>query len=183
MKNIFKITGIAIVILFYTACTSDFDEINTKPDGFLKEELSAKYFLTGSQVNLYGPNRYPYWRAHLIHGDRFAGHFCFGSNTSWWSDGLCYTYSNGYTDASWDWASGALGGIDNFMKLTKKGGDYENEKMYAVGKILKSLYFQMFTDIWGMVPYSEAGKEGITLPKLDTQKDIYKGVIAELDEV
>lgn len=182
MKNILKILSIALTILFFAGCTSDFDEINTKPDGFKKEELSAKYFFTGPQVNLYGPSRYPYWRGHLIHADRYAGHFCFGHNQMWWSDELGYKYSSGYTDATWNWLAGAIGGIDNFIKLTQTGGDFENEKMYAVGKILKSLYFQMFTDIWGMVPYSEAGKEGITLPKFDSQLDIYKGVIAELDE-
>lgn len=181
MKNIFKILGIALAALFFTSCTSDFDEINTKPDGFKKEELSAKYFLTGPQVSLYGPSRYSYWRAQLIHGDRFAGHFCFGHNKMWWSDELGYKYSRGYTDATWNWLAGSIGGIDNFIKLTQKGGDFENEKMAAVGIILKSLYFQMFTDIWGMVPYSEAGKENITLPKFDTQLEIYKGVITELN--
>lgn len=182
MKNIFIIIGITFVSLFLIRCTSDFDEINTKPDGFLKEELSAKYFLTGPQVNLYGPNRYPYWRAQLIHADRFAGQFCFGHNRSWWSDDTGYKYHAAYTDAAWNWLAGAVGGLDNFIKLTQKEGDFENEKMYAVGKILKAIYFQMFTDIWGMVPYSEAGKEGITLPKFDKQIDIYSGLIKELDE-
>ncbi len=182
MKNISKILNIAFAILLAVSCTSDFEDINTKPDGFMQDELTAKYFLTSPQVNLFGPSRYAYWRGPLIHGDRFAGQFCFGHNRSWWSDELSYKYNGGYTDATWDWMAGAIGGIDNFIKLTQPGGDFENEKMYAVGKILKSLYFQKFTDIWGMVPYSEAGKEGITLPKFDTQKTIYQGVIAELDE-
>lgn len=179
MKNILQL--LTLMTLFFASCTSDFDDINTKPDGFKKEELSAKYFLTGPQVNLFGPSRYPYWRAHLIHGDRFAGHFCFGHNKMWWNDELGYKYSSGYTDATWNWLAGAIGGIDNFIKLTQKGGDFENEKMAAVGTIIKSLYFQMFTDIWGMVPYSEAGKEGITLPKFDSQLQIYQGIINELN--
>lgn len=177
-----KILNIAFAVLLAASCTSDFDDINTKPDGFTQDELSAKYFLTSPQVNLFGTSRFAYWRGTLIHGDRFAGQFCFGHDQSWWSDELGYKYNGGYTDATWDWMAGAIGGIDNFIKLTQTGGDFENKKMYAVGKILKSLYFQKFTDIWGMVPYSEAGKEDITLPKFDTQKTIYQGVIAELDE-
>ena len=153
----FKYILLALVVSFIPGCTDDFDKMNTKPDGFLKEELSAKYFLTGIQVNLFAPNRYPYWRAQLIHGDRFSGQVCFGHNISWWSDGLGYTYNSGYTDAAWDWLAGAVGDINNFLELTRKGGDFENEKMYAVGKIIKGLYFQMYTDIFGMIPYSQAG--------------------------
>ncbi len=171
-----------VSVFVFTGCTSDFDEINTKPDGFLKEEVSATYFITGPQVNLVAPNRYPYWRAHLIHADRFSGQVCFGHSKSWWSDVLGYKYSSGYTDATWGWMAGYLGGLNEFMKLVKKGGDYENEYMYAVGQIMKGFYFQMFTDTFGMVPYSEAGNPDIVLPKFDTQKEIYEGIIAELNQ-
>lgn len=178
----FKYILLALVVSFISGCTDDFDKMNTKPDGFLKEELSAKYFLTGIQVNLFAPNRYPYWRAQLIHGDRFSGQVCFGHNVSWWNDELGYKYHSAYTDAAWDWLAGAVGNINNFLELTRKGGDFENEKMYAVGKIIKGLYFQMYTDIFGMIPYSQAGNASIALPKFDTQKEIYKGVIDELEE-
>jgi hypothetical protein len=68
------------------------------------------------------------------------------------------------------------------MRLTKAGGEFENEKMYAVGQIMKGLYFQMYTDIFGEIPYSEVGNADIPQPKFDTQKTIYEGVIAELDQ-
>ena len=46
---------------------------------------------------------------------------------------------------------------------------------------MKGLYFQLYTDTFGMVPFTEAGVEGILTPKYDTQMDIYKGIIADLD--
>jgi hypothetical protein len=76
---------------------------------------------------------------------------------------------------------GYLGGLDNFMTLTETGGDFENEYMYAVALIMKGLYYQMFTDIFGMIPYSEAADPNITQPKFDTQSEIYQGIIADLD--
>lgn len=179
IKNIYKI-GLSAALAI-TACTSDFDEINQDPNGFIADEVSAKYFLTEPQFNLFGPDRFPYWRAHLIHADRYSGHFTFGHHGSWWSDGLGYEYSAGYTDATWGWMEGAFGGVDNFLKLTKQGGEFENELMYAIGLITKSLYFQMYTDTFGMVPYSEAGVEGIVTPKFDSQAAVYKGIIADLD--
>lgn len=181
MKTIKKILYSALLFSAFS-CTSDFDEINTKQHGFESSELSAKFFITETQYQLYAPSRYAYWRAHLIHSDRFAGHVTFGHDKSWWSDGLSYTYSGGYTDAAWGWFAGYFGNVKNYMDLTKVGGEFENKNMYATGLIIKSLYYQMYTDTFGMIPYSEAGVEGNLTPKYDNQKDIYVGVIADLDE-
>lgn len=172
------ITLLSIVV---TSCTGDFDEINTSQTGFTADEVSAKFFLTSAQVDLYSPGRFAYWRGPLIHADRYAGHFTFGHNASWWSDGLGYNYNGGYTDATFGWLSGQLGKIKAFADLTVAGGEFENQYMHAMSLIMKSLYFQMYTDTFGMVPFSEAGVEGILTPKYDAQKDIYKGIIADLD--
>ncbi|MDG3582422.1 SusD/RagB family nutrient-binding outer membrane lipoprotein [Galbibacter pacificus] len=180
MKKLKYITGL-LCLLAGVACTKDFDEINTDNQGFNSDEVSAKYFLTSSQVGLYAPGRFEYWRAHLIHVDRFAGHFTFGMDQSWWSDGLSYTYDPGYTDAAYDWLAGYFGNIKSFYDLTKEGGEFENEYMFAISLIMKGLYFQMYTDTFGMVPYSEAGVDGVLTPKYDTQMDIYQGIIGDLD--
>ena len=171
-----------IAVFLLSNCTDDFNDINIKPDSFTVDEVSAKYFLTTPQYKLYGEDRYAYWRAQLIHADRYAGQFCFGHSGSWWSGELGYTYHSAYTDAAWDWLSGYIGDLDNFMRLTATGGEFENQYMYAIGQIMKGLYFQMFTDVFGMVPYSEATNPDIVLPKFDEQSVIYRGIIEELDE-
>lgn len=176
-----KLIYIAIILLSIGACTDKFDDINTRPDVFYDDEVSGKFFLTRPQFRLYAPDRFPYWRAQLIHADRYAGHFTFGHSNSWWSDELGYSYNSGYTDASWGWLEGYLGDLDNFMQLTGDGGKFENEYMYAMGLILKGLYYQMFTDAFGMIPYSEAADPDIVTPKFDAQIDIYKGIIADLE--
>ena len=180
MKYI-KLIVFTLLCVVATSCTDDFDEINTNQSGFTSDDVSAKFFLTSSQIRLYAPDRFPYWRAHLIHSDRFAGHATFGHNASWWSDGLSYSYNGGYTDATYGWLSGHFGNIKSFADLTVAGAEFENEYMYAMSLIMKGLYFQLYTDTFGMVPFSEAGVEGILTPKYDTQKDIYKGIIADLD--
>ena len=178
-SNIFLI--IILIASGLAGCTKNFEEINKDPNAITADEASAKYFITVPQYKLYAPDNYPYWRAMLIHADRFAGYFTFGDNYSWWSDELSYTYSLSYTDATWDFYEGYFGQLDNFLKLTQVGGDFENQYMYAVGLIIKGLYYQMFTETFGEIPYSEAGDPDIILPKYDTQIDIYKGVIADLN--
>lgn len=179
MKTYKILLSIFIVSLF--SCTEDFTDINKDPNAITTDQASAKYFLTVPQYKLYAPDNYPYWRAMLIHADRFAGYFTFGDNYSWWSDELGYKYDAAYTDATWDFFDGYFGQLDNYMKLTAPGGEFENKYMYAVGQIMKGLYYQMFTETFGEIPYSEAGKEGVVLPVYDTQQSIYKGIIADLD--
>ncbi len=169
------------MLVLISASCSDFDEINQRPNAFSSDEVSAKYFLTSTQISLYAPNRYPYWRAQLIHADRFAGQFCFGHNGSWWSDGLGYSYSAGYTNASYGWLAGYNGGLTSYLNFVKEGGDLENERYFAIGLIMKGLYYQMYTDTHGMLPYTEASDPDIITPVYDNQADIYKGIIDELD--
>jgi len=169
------------IALGMASCTEDFLDKNTDPNAITQDEASARYFITDPQYKLYGPDRWFYWRAHLIHADRYSGHFTFGFNGSWWSDELGYSYSSGYTDASWDWMGGYFGSIDNFLGLTEPSGDFENDLMHAVGMIIQGLYYQMYTDLFGEIPFSEAGVEGIVTPKYDTQLEIYTGIIEDLD--
>ena len=182
MKSILKkIAFILLVILGFNSC-SDFDEINENPNAFTSDEVSAKFFMTELQIQLYAPNRFPYWRAQLIHADRYAGHFTFGFSGSWWTDALGYDYNSGYTDAAYDWMSGYLGKLSGFINFVKEGGDLQNEKFYAIGLIMKGLYYQMYVDTFGMAPYTEAFDPDNITPKYDELSTIYQGTIADLDE-
>ena len=71
--KVFKIFLILVLVFGGVACTGDFEEINTNPNAITNEEASARYFVTIPEYTLFAPNRFPYWRAHLIHVDRYAG--------------------------------------------------------------------------------------------------------------
>lgn len=180
--KIYKFLVVLLATIILTNCTDDFSEINKNPSAINAEDISAKYFITKSQIKLMAPDRYPYWRAQLIHADRYAGHVCFGHSSSWWSGELCYSYNGGYTDAVWDWLEGYTGNIVTYLQLTEPGGDRENPLAYATALVLKSIYYQYFTDTFGDIPYSEAGNLDVLLPKFDSQRDIYAGIIDDLDE-
>lgn len=182
MKILHKTTLVGLMTLSLGACTAGFEDMNTNPNLIGEDDASAKYFLTELMIRPYIPARYAYWRAHLIHTDRYAGHFTFGQNGNWWSDELGYSYDVAYTDAAWDHYNGLLGTVKQLLEFTEPGGAFENELTHAVVLILKSHYFQLFTDTFGMIPYSDVfSDENVSLPKFDTQKEIYKGIIADLD--
>jgi len=148
MKNINKSIIVLLTSFFLVlgSCTSDFEEINTNPNIIGIEDASAKYFLTELMIRPYIPTRFAYWRGNLIHADRYSGHFAFGHSRSWWSDELGYAYSGGYTNATWGHYNGLLSLVKQLLDFTGPGGAFENELSYAVVLIIKSHYYQLFTD-------------------------------------
>lgn len=182
MKRLIKISSTILFLVFSLSSCADFEEINTRPDAFTADEVSAKYFLTGLQVELYGEGRFAYWRGNLLHGDRYAGQFTIGFNGGWWPGGLCYVYHAAYTDATYGWMSGYVSKLSAFQNFVKEGGELENEYYYAIGLIMKGLYYQMYTDTFGMVPYTEAFNPDIVTPAFDKQQVIYSGIIADLNK-
>lgn len=166
----------------FSACTEDFDEINENPTALTANDVSAKFFVTNTQQQFFGPNRYPYWRGPIIHVDRFSGHTAFGYKANWWSDGLGYTYTGGYTGAVYGYMEGYNSTLSSFTNFVKPGGTLENDKFYAIALIMKGLYYQKYADTFGAAPFNEASNPDIVTPKFDSVKTIYEGVIADLDE-
>lgn len=80
---------------------------------------------------------------------------------------------------AWDWT---FRNVANFQKITEyESADFDNHK--AIAKILKSFYMQYMVDLYGDVPYSEAFKGQANLyPTYDDDKEVYKGLINELNE-
>ena len=54
----------------------------------------------------------------------------------------------------------------------------------ACAKILQAYTYQILTDNFGDIPFSEAlkGEEGNTTPKYDSQKEVYDGIISLINE-
>lgn len=76
-------------------------------------------------------------------------------------------------------------GIKNIHELINRTKDVEGmESTYAVALIWKSFLYHRITDLYGDIPYSEAGngyQTQIFYPKYDTQKDVYSGMIADIN--
>lgn len=87
------------------------------------------------------------------------------------SSQLDRVYRNLYT--------GALQDLDYIMKRN----DVTNADRFAC-TVLRAYAFQLAVDNLNDVPYTEALKaeEGITTPKFDNGKDVYNGVLKELDD-
>ncbi|OHT46802.1 SusD/RagB family nutrient-binding outer membrane lipoprotein [Flavobacterium tructae] len=177
-----KYTLGAIVLLSTTNCADDelFRETNTNPESFVTIAPSAQ--LTGVEASFSGAI-FEQWRANLIYGEGFIQHL--GAAWATATFGSFYASSTEYQGALWN-ANYGGGLIRNVIDLNERtNGKAEFTNLNAVAKTLKVMAFQRLTDLYGDVPYSEAGLgyyKNIFYPKYDSQKDIYTDFFKVLDE-
>ena len=182
MKNKILILS-CIVFAAVFSCTDDFNEINEQPDALSTSDVSAKFFVTTLQQQFLRPTMVPLWFGDLIHPDGFSGQISNGYANSDWTGDLGWVYNSFYTDlGAWDWYAAYNSTLTSYMNLVKEGGPLENNQYYAIGLVMKGFYYTQFTETHGMIPYSEASDPNIALPKYDAQIDVYKGVIADLNQ-
>ncbi|RAV99824.1 SusD/RagB family nutrient-binding outer membrane lipoprotein [Pseudochryseolinea flava] len=181
ISSIFSKSIFVLVVIALVSCTSGFDDLNERPNAITPSSASPTGFIGTIERFTFSPDREVWWRAQLIHADRFADHFRFGFNGSWWNDGLGYEYNIDYTDWYWrDYFTRVPANINEYLKIVGEGGAQENENLYAIGLTLKALYYQLMTDSFGDIPYTQVA-DGVTLaPKYDEQKEIYRQSIADL---
>ncbi|HWV30606.1 MAG TPA: SusD/RagB family nutrient-binding outer membrane lipoprotein [Dyadobacter sp.] len=165
-------TLLAASIVCLSACTGDFDEVNTNNNSAATG--TADLFLPHgiqSAVDLY-------WGGSIGQdiGDGFSQH---------WAR-IQYTDIDQYTVSADVYTTGwqtlyieSLADFQRIMKISEESG---NSNYKAVAMIMRSWAFLLLTDIYGDIPYTDAlqGLEDKLLPKYDAQKNVYAGIVAEL---
>ena len=170
-------------VLTTTSCTKDFININTNPITYGPTNFDPNFTLTTAQMTYTGSIDLAYdtWRANLIYsGTMMQG---ISSVISYWA-GDKYLLNPLYTSAYWERAyDEQVKPIVDVVAMTKENEKYKN--IHQVARIWKVMVFARITDLYGDVPYSEAG-QGYYLKKLSTkydkQQDIYMDMLKEIDE-
>lgn len=175
----FKQIIIAILTLFtVVGCTENFDELVKDPVA-LSANPSGQ--LTFIQLSMSGDSYYQ-WRANLIYSGGFVQHY----SGSWavTEYGSKFKKNDDYATALW--RSVYSNELKNAVDIIDKtNGNPTSANMNAVAKIMKVMVAQRLTDLYGDVPYSDAGlgfSKGIVTPKYDKQEDIYMAFFSELED-
>jgi hypothetical protein len=169
-----------LMILSVSGCQNAFESINTDPNHITKGSMDYKLLLTATEVYTAGTD-WEGWRNSLIYCSTMIQHL--SSTQDYWC-GDKYTFNAGYSSAFWD--REYPNAVTNVMEvLNRYKGDATNVNAYNIARILKVITFQRMTDLYGDVPYTEAGYgyiSGLRYPKYDKQQDIYNDLFKELDE-
>ncbi|WP_163399823.1 SusD/RagB family nutrient-binding outer membrane lipoprotein [Flavobacterium fluviatile] len=175
----FKKIILAIAILLTTVgCTENFDELEKDPVALSANPAGQ---LTFTQLCMSGDGYYQ-WRANLIYSGGFVQHYAGAWNVT--EFGSKFKKNDDYATAIW--RNGYANELKNVVDiLDKTSGNPALVNMNAVAKIMKVMVAQRITDLYGDIPYSQAGKgfsQGIVTPKYDTQEEVYTAFFSELDE-
>jgi len=167
------------MLLFSTSCDENFAEINTDPTAAIN--INPNFQFTYVQLRTSG-GRYENWRAGLIYSSMMIQHLA--ATCGYWT-GDKYTFNGGYASSLIDRAYNeqVKDAVDliNTLQTTDAG----DETMLGMARIWKVVIFQRLTDLYGDVPYFEAGKgviAGIDFPLYDSQESIYMDMLNELEQ-
>ena len=96
-----------------------------------------------------------------------------------------YTYNSGYSSSLFDRAyTEQVKDVQDLIATLEKG-EVGDQTMLGMARIWRVVIFHRLTDLYGDIPYSEAGKgflEGIDFPKYDAQQNIYNDMLQELEQ-
>lgn len=174
-----KYIYIVLSVLILGACDEGFEDLNVNPTKPVQVDVRNK--LTAAQLYTSG-ERYENWRANLIYSSVMMQHFA--TTAGYWS-GDKYTWNQGYASSMIDRIYGNAVKSTEDMLLQFDTDETLPEEMRAITRIWRVVIYHRLTDLYGDVPYSEAGKaviSGILTPKYDAQSAIYADMLKELEE-
>jgi hypothetical protein len=159
------------------SCTKNFEEVNTQPDKATGEVIVPEYLMTQAQMT-FSQTGYDQLLFQSMWVQSLASTFSYYSNGDKYVLGGSGT---GYYNRTWNRSYSALTLVDEMKNLIKDKPEYSN--LDACGTILRVMFIQRVTDLYGDAPYSQEGqaKNGIFTPVFDTQKDIYTAMLTQLE--
>ncbi|MEO6977963.1 MAG: SusD/RagB family nutrient-binding outer membrane lipoprotein [Mucilaginibacter sp.] len=173
MKKYIYCMLITLGIITIQSCTKNFDKFNTDPNSSPKPNAGfiftkAEYDGVSAMMNLLlGTMQY------TTSFNDVAG---FGSK---------YVLAQSAQSAA-EFSNSYQNQINELVEVLKAaGGDPAQSNLVAEARIWRVYCFGRLTDLYGDIPYSQAGQgynSGIYKPVYDAQKDIYADMLKELDQ-
>ena len=166
-KNIFKQVKntlplcAMVATVGFTACTSDFESINTDPNGIPAEEvaLEARFSQPITSVYLNFQNRnYEYQLQQNLNADLYSGYMAnptpFGGN----NNNSTYAMNEGWNETAFK--AGELYVMKPISVILEST---QEPDFTSIAKIIRVEAMHRVADIYGPLPYSQAMKGGFPM--------------------
>ena len=173
MKKI-EITFLSLLIIFIMGgCSSDWLDVNRNPNA-LSETENAEIVIPAAQINI--ANALMGWD--IGFGGAFYSQYWTQSHIASQFKFLDEYQETDFSDAYGNLLPGALNDLQRIKLIAGEGTG-----LYFIGEVLSVFTWQLITDLWGNIPYSEAlgGEEGVFSPKFDSQESIYIDLLRRTD--
>lgn len=174
MKKILSLILVAAA-LSLTSC-KDYLDINKSPNSPSKENMTADMIFPAVEMNLatsYGD----YLR---IVGGYFSQQYSHLTGTSNYLDYSRFMMSATRSSGTYTQLYARV--LGNIEFIRQSASEQEDWGTCLAATTLKAFTLQVLVDCYEQTPYSEAFDSNNPTPKYDEGADVYKGVLAELDE-
>jgi len=179
MKYIKHLLLVGIVATFGVSCTDNFEELNTRPDALIANEVDATLLGQAFAQSQYTTMHGLHWRFQIsenLFSDLYAQYF---ATTAANFDSDRYVEVGRWIDLAWTSFYGEAAPNIKFVEdlAAENGLTVEN----AIAKVWRVQAYHRQTDYWGPIIYSEFGN-GETSVAYDPQEEIYRSFFPTLDE-
>jgi hypothetical protein len=175
MKKIFYAACLSLFMLSLSSCEKDFESVNKNPNGFTTASDGSLFNAVIASLKL-GWNEQLYVNVSVLYKETQLG-------------ALPMVRWNNYTIGTEEIWKNYYTALPNFRELERRWSGYatsgaEERNMLAMEKILLAFKTFKMTDLFGDIPFSQAGygylDASLLRPAFDTQESIYRSQLAEL---
>jgi len=172
----------SFIILINFSCHKDFAKLNVDPNSISSKTAQYEKLFSSTELWTSGMRSGPFEdeRTNLGYCSLLIQHM----SSTYYEQGDKYAFNNEYLTAYWvSQYPYAIKLVVSVIDGIKDNPDKSN--FYNIARIFKVFMFQRMTDLYGDIPYFEAGKAyvgDVAFPKYDKQEDIYEDMLKELDE-
>src|SRR6056297_3689619 len=173
MKLKYKLilSGLLAGLIFFSSCTEDWEELNVDPNN--PTEVPATNLLAQA-MRYFGDTYYDAW-FNMNNVSTYAGHL----GKIQYIDESRYYERESVINAAWADLYRVAIDLENAKKFARQEG---NPNLEAAALTFQSLVFQIGTDSWRDMPFTDAisGLNEVTNPEYDEQETIYPALMDSL---
>lgn len=168
-----KYIAILLSTVLMASCTSDYEQFNTNPNKLTYGSVGPLAML--ENITVAGSNSLASYMLEWANDIAQVS----GSAGSTVRLEHCYKLTQQYNTV-WNRCYLQATNARHMEQLAAAQSDGNSQ---AIAITLRVYYLSIVTDLFGDVPYSQAlrGAEGITRPIVDSQKEVYEGMLADLE--
>ncbi|MGG7551751.1 SusD/RagB family nutrient-binding outer membrane lipoprotein [Chryseobacterium arthrosphaerae] len=176
-KLLIPILGMT-ALTFLNSCSDEFLDVNKNVNEAYNNQVTPKDRLSAAETVIYRTQSVTMNRFGNLMMNAWAGNIYYFASP--FGDEFRMRADSQFYNGIWD---NIYLGVGNYQAIIDHPDAAKYPHHVAISKIMKAYYMQMLVDLYNDIPYSEAFKgQANKSPKYDKAKDVYKGLLNELNQ-
>ncbi|MGG7440048.1 SusD/RagB family nutrient-binding outer membrane lipoprotein [Chryseobacterium arthrosphaerae] len=176
-KLLIPILGMT-ALTFLNSCSDEFLDVNKNVNEAYNNQVTPKDRLSAAETVIFRTQAVTMNRFGNLMMNAWAGNIYYFASP--FGDEFRMRADSQFYNGIWD---NIYLGVGNYQAIIDHPDAAKYPHHVAISKVMKAYYMQMLVDLYNDIPYSEAFKgQANKSPKYDKAKDVYKGLLNELNQ-